>query len=142
MRRLSLTVLACALALVPAGLAASTAPSVTVIAWSSKVAKGGLPPADAVNGGVYCKAVPFKRLYAFVRFRGMRDKVPSTTTWYFNDKRVFVFNFKWEDGPTGRTAFNLYPVKGNLRAGRYRVEVRSGGRLVGQGGVQVKLGDC
>jgi hypothetical protein len=72
----------------------------------------------------------------------MRDKVPSTVTWYFNDKKVFVFKFKWEDGPTGRTAFNLYPVKGSLEPGRYRIEVRWGGTLVGEGSVQVKFGSC
>ena len=142
MGRLALTVLACSAVLVPAALAASSAPTLTVVGWASTVSKGGLPPRDAVSGGVYCKRTPFRRLYAFVRFRGMRDKVPSTTTWYFNDKRVFVFKFKWEDGPVGRTAFNLYPVKGNLEAGRYRVDVRWAGRLVGSGRVQVKFGNC
>jgi hypothetical protein len=134
----------CLLALaVPAVTAASTtAARVRVVAWAATTTKAGLPPAGAVAGGTYCTARPIKRLYAFIRFSGMRDKVPSSATWTFNKKKVFTFPFKWEDGDAGRTAFNLFRTKGTLEEGLYGVQVRTGGRLVGSGSVRLKFGDC
>jgi hypothetical protein len=122
--------------------AATTAPRLRVVAWASTSGKTGIPPADAVSGGVYCTARPVRKLYAFVRFSGMRDKVASTATWYFNKKRAFVFSFKWEDGDQGRTAFDLYRTKGTLVEGTYTVEIRTGGRLVGSGSVRLRFGNC
>ena len=141
MRRL----LACVLLILvfPAVAApAENAGRVRVVAWSNKTARGGLPPADAVSGGTYCLSAAPKRLYAFVRFTGMRDKVSSSATWLFNKRKVFVFKFRWEDGDIGRTAFNLYRTKGGLAEGAYGIEIRSGGRLLGTGSVQLKFGAC
>jgi hypothetical protein len=113
-----------------------------VVAWASSASKSGIPPAKAVSGGTYCTTRPIRRLYAFVRFSGMRDAKKSSVTWFFNRKRVFVFAFKWEDGDAGRTAFNLYRTKGNLEEGTYAIEVRSAGRLLGKGSVKLRFGGC
>jgi hypothetical protein len=133
--------------LVAAALPAATDASVQagrvqVVAWSTAATKDGLPPADAVSGGIYCKPRAIHKLYAFVRFSGMRDGVPSSATWYFNRKKVFVFKFRWEDGETGRTAFDIYRTKGALAEGVYGIEVRSGGRVAGSGTVRVRFGSC
>ena len=122
--------------------AATQAGKVRVVAWASTTTKAGLPTADAVSGGVYCKAKPIAKLFAFVRFAGMRDKVPSTATWLFENKKVFVFKFRWEDGDIGRTAFKLFRTKGTLAAGDYVIQVRSGGVVVGNGAVRLKFGGC
>jgi hypothetical protein len=121
---------------------AENAGRLRVVAWASKTAKAGLPPGDAVSGGTYCIPAAPRRLYAFVRFTGMRDKVPSSATWLFNKRKVFVFKFRWEDGDIGRTAFNLYRTKGGLAEGAYGIEIRSGGQLLGTGSVQLKFGAC
>jgi hypothetical protein len=121
---------------------AGVRPNARVVAWASSTAKGGVPPRDAVSGGTYCPKRAIRRLYAFIRFSGMRDRVPSTASWYFNRKRVYVYRFRWEDGETGRTAFNLYRTKGLLLAGRYTIEVRTAGRLVAAGSVRLKFGSC
>ena len=141
--RIVLIALACCALLVPALAAGSASVGrAQVFAWASATKKGAVPPADAAKGAVYCKAAPIKRLYAFIRFQGMRDKVASSATWYFDDKRVYVFPFKWEDGPSGRTAFDIFRQKGTLEEGRYRIEVRSGGRLAGSGAVRLRFGAC
>ena len=122
--------------------AAGEAGRVRVVAWASAPTKAGLPPADAVSGGTYCKARAIAKLYAFVRFRGMRDKVSSSATWRFNKKKVLVFNFRWEDGDSGRTAFNLHRTKGALAEGVYSIQIRTGGTLVGKGTVRLEFGAC
>ena len=133
---------ALALALPSLSSGVSAAGTVQVVAWASKTTKNAIPPRDAVKRGVYCKPVAFRRLYAFITFRGMRDTVASSATWYYNDKRVFVFPFKWEDGASGRTAFEIHRQKGLLEQGRYKIEVRSGGRLAGSGAIRLKFGSC
>jgi hypothetical protein len=140
-RRLLATVFL-ALALPAVTGATVHARSLRVVAWAATTTKAGLPPADAVAGGTYCKPRAIPRLYAFVRFTGMRDKVPSSATWLFNGKKVFVFTFRWEDGDVGRTAFNLYRTKGGLAEGVYTIQVRTGGVLVGSGAVRLKFGSC
>ena len=122
--------------------AATQAGKVRVVAWASTTTKAGLPPGDAVSGGIYCTAQPIPKLFAFVRFTGMRDKVPSTATWLFEKKKVFVFKFRWEDGDIGRTAFKLFRTKGTLAEGDYVIQARSGGVLVGTGAVRLKFGRC
>ena len=141
MRRL-LAVLLVALAVHGVALAETAAGRVRVVAWASTSGKTGIPPADAVSGGVFCTPRPVQKLYAFVRFSGMRDKVPSSATWFFNKKKAFVFSFKWEDGDAGRTAFDLYRTKGALAEGMYSLEIRTGGRLVGRGSVRLQFGNC
>jgi hypothetical protein len=125
-----------------AATAAVEARRVRVVAWASSATKSAVPPGDAVSGGTYCTDRAVRRLYAFIRFSGMRDKVPSAVTWYFNGDRVFVFRFKWEDGDAGRTAFSLYRTKGALVEGTYRIEVRSAGQLLANGSVKLKVGSC
>ena len=128
---------------VPAATAAGgVAGRVRIVAWAGSATKAGLPPRDAVSGGTYCTSRAIRRLYAFVRFSGMRDRVRSSASWYFNGKRVYVYRFRWEDGQSGRTAFNLYRTKGVLLAGRYTIEVRAGSRLVGRDSVRLKFGSC
>jgi hypothetical protein len=122
--------------------ATTTAGKLHVVAWSATTTKAGLPPADAVAGGLYCTKKPISKVYAFVRFTGMRDKVPSTATWLFNKKKVFVFKFRWEDGDIGRTAFDLFRSKGALAEGVYGIKISSGGVLVGAGAVRLKFGGC
>jgi hypothetical protein len=137
-----LAILLIALALPAVTGATVDAGKVRVVAWAATKAKGGVPPKDAVAGGIYCTQRPIRTLYAFVRFSGMRDKVASSAIWFFNGKKVFTFPFRWEDGDAGRTAFNLFRTKGALEEGRYRIEIRSGGRLVGSGSVRLKFGGC
>src|SRR3954470_20716573 len=126
MIRLLLALVAAALVVSGASLAApsrSAAPKLAVTAWADSAQRNAMPPADAVRGGTLCKPRAFRKLYAFVTFRGLKNKVPSTATWYFGDKKVFTFKFAWEDGTSGRTAFSLFPVKGTLEPGRYTIEV-------------------
>jgi hypothetical protein len=137
-----LVVLVVAVAVPAAALAATAAGRVRVVAWASKSTKTGIPPPEAVRRGTFCTRRPVKKLYAFVRFTGMRDKVPSSATWYFNKKRVFVFKFKWEDGDEGRTAFDIFRTKGTLEEGAYAIEIRTARRLVGRGSVRLKFGHC
>ena len=122
--------------------AATDAGRVRVVAWAATTTKGGLPPGNAVAGGTYCTPLAIKRLYAFVRFTGMRDKVRSSATWTFNKKKVFALNFRWEDGDAGRTAFSLYRNKGTLEEGLYGIQIRSATRLAGAGSVRLQFGDC
>jgi hypothetical protein len=131
-----------ALALPALTAAGTQAGKVRVVAWASGTTSTGLPPRDAVSGGVYCTAKPILKLFAFVRFTGMRDKVPSSATWLYENKKVFLFKFKWEDGDIGRTAFKLFRTKGTLLEGDYAIQVRSGGALVGTGQVKLKFGKC
>jgi hypothetical protein len=140
-RRL-LAIVSLALALPAVTGAGVQARGLRVVAWAATTTKAGLPPADAVAGGTYCKPSAIPKLYAFVHFTGMRDKVPSSATWLFNNKKVFVFNFKWEDGDVGRTAFNIYRTKGGLAEGVYTIQVRTGSVLVGAGSVRLKFGSC
>lgn len=142
MRLFLIAVLGLALALPAISIGSGTAGRLQVIAWANRATKTAVPPADAVKRGIYCKARPIVKLYAYVRFQGMKDKVASTATWYFNDKRVFVFPFRWEDGVAGRTAFELHRQKGALEKGRYAIEIRTGRRLVGKGAIALKFGAC
>jgi hypothetical protein len=145
MLRFLLATAATALIAVTAALAAPqrvAAPKLTVVAWADSAGKKAVPPQDAVRGGTLCKPVAFRELFSFVTFRGLKDKVPSTATWYFGDKKVYTFKFAWEDGPGGRTAFSLHPVKGTLEAGRYMIEVRFGGKLLDSGKVTLEFGNC
>jgi hypothetical protein len=130
------------LALPTAAAASIDAARLRVVAWANSAPKTGIPPANAVSGGTYCTSRAIRRLYAFVRFTGMRDGTRSSVTWYFNRKKVFLFPFKWEDGDAGRTAFSLYRTKGALEKGTYGIEVRSGGRLLGKGSVKLRFGSC
>ena len=132
------------LAAVPtAALASSNAPRLRVVAWASTSGKLAVPPKDAVaSGGIYCRTRPIKRMYAFVRFSGMRNRVPSSATWFYEGDQVFVYRWRWNDGPVGRTAFDLHRTKGTLEEGTYRIEVRFGARLVGRGSVDLRFGDC
>ena len=141
LRRLFVTLLS-VLVFAPAAAASADVERLRVVAWASTASKAGIPPAKAVSGGTYCTARAIRRLYAFVRFTGMRDGKKSSVTWYFNRKKVYLFAFKWEDGDAGRTAFNLYRTKGALEEGTYGVEVRSAGRLLGKGSVKLRFGSC
>ncbi len=141
MRR-TLALFAIGLVVPLAATAAATAPDVRVVAWASTTSKTAIPPTDAVGSGVYCAPRPIKRLYAFVRFKGMKNKTPSSATWYYQRDKAFVFNFAWNDGPFGRTAFNLFRTKGTLEEGTYRVEIRSGGRLLASGSVDLEFAPC
>jgi hypothetical protein len=113
-----------------------------VVAWASTATKTAIPPKDAVSGGTYCRERPIRRLYAFVRFSGMRDGTLSSATWYFNGKRAYRYTFKWEDGDAGRTAFSLFRTKGALVTGTYKIEIRSGGRVLDSGSLKLRFGSC
>jgi hypothetical protein len=130
------------LALPTTAAASADVERLRVIAWANTASKSGIPPAKAVSGGTYCTTRPIRRLYAFIRFTGMRDGKKSSVTWFFNRKKVYIFAFKWEDGDAGRTAFNLYRTKGTLEEGTYAVQVRSAGRLLGKGSVKLRFGGC
>ncbi len=125
-----------------AATAATAAPSVRIVAWASTTSKTAIPPKNAVATGTYCTARPIKRLYAFIRFKGMKNKTPSSATWYYEGDKAFVFNFAWNDGPFGRTAFDLFRTKGALEEGTYRIEIRNRGRLVGSSSVELKFAPC
>lgn len=133
---------AAALAVPVSATPSAGAARLSVVAWASKVGEEGLPPANAVRRGVLCSPRPFQRLYAFVRFSGMRDKVPSSAKWFYEGEAVYTFPFRWEDGPVGRTAFHLFRTKGALLEGVYRVEIRVGGRLLARAAVRLKFGAC
>jgi hypothetical protein len=137
-----LAILLAALVAAAAATAALDARRVRVVAWARSATKSAVAPPDAVSSGVYCTDRAIRRLYAFIRFSGMRDKLPSTATWYFNGDRVFVFRFKWEDGDAGRTAFSLHRTKGALVEGAYKIEVRSAGQLLARASVKLEFGSC
>ena len=141
MRR-SFAFLLIVLAFPTAALAAADVERLRVVAWASSASKSGIPPKKAVSGGTYCTSRAIRRLYAFVRFTGMRDGKKSSVTWFFNRKKVYLFAFTWEDGDVGRTAFNLFRTKGTLEEGTYAIEVRSAGRLLGKGSVKLRFGSC
>ena len=145
MGRLLLATFAAALLVAAAAQASpqrETAATARVTGWADRVLKNGVPPKDAVRAGTLCKPVAFKRLYAFITFRGMKNKIPSSATWFYGDEKVYTFKFPWEDGARGRTAFSIYPVRGTLEAGRYTIEIRWSAKLVARGSVTLKFGDC
>jgi hypothetical protein len=89
--------------------ATAASPRVDVVAFAGH-AEGRQPPSDAVPPGdtyTSCRVDYLKRLYAFVRFSGMRKGAPTSAAWSFNGSRVYVDRFKWDEGARGRTWFHL-----------------------------------
>ncbi len=133
-----------ALALPVLAVAATVGGHVRIVAWAS--VSGSVeskdPPKDAVAGGVLCKPAKIKKLVAYARFDGMHDGTASSATWFYNGKKVYVFPFKWDDGSSGKTAFELHKASSSLDAGRYAIQVRTDGRQVGTGAVALKYGGC
>ncbi len=133
------------------GLAAGAAmgttaasPRVAVVAFAGH-AKGSQPPSDAVQPGdtyTSCRVAYLKRLYAFVRFSGMRNGAPTSVAWSFNGSQVYVDRFKWDLGASGRAWFYLIRHDGLLDNGVYGVEIRVGGKLVARSSAGLAAAYC
>ena len=133
-----------ALALPVLAVAAVAGGHVRIVAWASagsgKESKD--PPKNAVAGGTLCTPAKITKLVAYVRFDGMHNGDPSSADWFYNGKKVYSFPFKWEDGSSGKTAFDLHKASATLDAGRYGIQVRTNGRQVGAAAIALKYGGC
>jgi len=103
----------------------------------------GTPNAGTpVAGGTLCKPGKITKLVAYVRFDGMHNGDPSSADWFYNGKKVYSFPFKWGDGSSRKTAFDLHKASATLDAGRYGIQVRTNARQVGAAAITLKYGSC
>jgi hypothetical protein len=124
--------------------AAATAPQVDIVAFAGH-AKGLQPPSDAVQpGDTYtpCRVDYLKRLYAFVRFSGLRNGAPTSVAWFVNGSPAYVDRFAWSYGTSGSAWFYLFRQKGLLKDGAYRVEIRVDSKLIARASVGLAAAYC
>lgn len=130
-------VLAAALLAAPtAGAAAKS--RLAVVSFAGSALPGLEPPSDAVKpGGTYgsCYVDRLERLYAFVRFSGMRAKAKASVAWSLDGEQVYVDRFKWDLGAKGRAGFFIHAGGEVMPDGRYTVEVRVAGKLLARASV-------
>jgi hypothetical protein len=137
--RVAALALAVAALAVPATGATATGPHLAVISFAGTARAGGTrPPGDAVKpGGTYgsCYISRLKRLYAFLRYSGMRAGSPASVAWSVNGSQVFVDRFAWDLGKKGASSVYLHANGRVLPDGLYTVSVRVGGRLLARASV-------
>lgn len=127
--------LVAAVALVGGGAAWAHHPAknatVAIQGFSAKQRVGARLPSDAVlSGRTYRRQCGNKRLYAFARFKDMRENQPFEVVWTLNGRRVSKDAFRWPSAL--RETYDLSVASATrLRAGVYAVFVHTGGKLRG-----------
>lgn len=105
---------------------------VTILGFSGIQRVGERLPFDAVLPGRTYRRCKYKRLYAFVNFRNMRENQPFDVVWTRNGRRVSKATRRWPAGES--IVFDQFVP---LRAGLFELFVRTSGELRARGRVTV-----
>lgn len=110
---------------------ASYGAKVKVAGFAGSVRKKKLPPKDYVKPGQSyqsCLTKRLKKFYAFVNFKGMANGTTTDIEWQMDGQLINSYNFKWNFGPKGKTAFWLARDDGEiLEDGVFRFTIKQNG---------------
>ncbi len=87
---------------------------------------------EAIDPAEQFSTVP-ERIYAVFPYKGMKNGLPFSVVWYYQNNELIRNDYVWEWGTTDRSFAFISPVG----AGTYRVELRVGNTTVAENSFEI-----